>query len=551
MGLLLVVAAASSCRDPAVVCEPTTCDALGLDCSAVDDGCGGILSCGTCTPPLQCGGGGVANVCGTAPCIPDAEACTRAGKNCDDFPDGCGGFVYCGECPPGQMCGGAAPPNVCGPDSCAHTTCADSLADCGTIVDICGGEIDCGACIPPETCGGGGVPNVCGCRPTEAAELCWLHWADCGPLSVTDRCGVAREVDCGPCWDGSTCGALAPNRCGCVPTPCPAAACGLIADGCGAERFCGPCPAPGICGLAAANVCGCLPTTCAALGQGCGEAYDGCGELLDCGPCSGSVPRLRLRIMAANLSSGNYQSYDPGEGIRILQGLTPDVVAIQEMSYGDDSPWDIRAFVSLAFGDGFYHAREVGDVPNGIISRYPIVEAGEWPDSRVDNRDFAWARIDLPGPKDLWVVSLHLLTSNATTRAAEIDALLPRIAATVPGGDYLVVAGDLNTKSRGEAAIVSLAQVVVTAPPHPADQAGNGYTNANRDEPYDWVLVDADLAAFAVPVQIGAQPFAAGLVFDSRVFSPLSAVAPVLAGDSGAFNMQHMAVVRDFAVPTQ
>jgi len=36
-------------------------------------------------------------------------------------------------------------------------------------------------------------------------------------------------------------------------------------------------------------------------------------------------------------------------------------------------------------------------------------------------------------------------------------------------------------------------------------------------------------------------------VFDSRVYTPLSDVAPVLSTDSAATNMQHMAVVRDFA----
>jgi hypothetical protein len=37
-------------------------------------------------------------------------------------------------------------------------------------------------------------------------------------------------------------------------------------------------------------------------------------------------------------------------------------------------------------------------------------------------------------------------------------------------------------------------------------------------------------------------------VFDSRVYSPLSDVPPVLAADSGASNMQHMGVVKDFKI---
>ena len=51
-----------------------------------------------------------------------------------------------------------------------------------------------------------------------------------------------------------------------------------------------------------------------------------------------------------------------------------------------------------------------------------------------------------------------------------------------------------------------------------------------------------------VPVVIGANAFTNGLVFDSRVYSPLSAVPPVLATDSGATGMQHMGVLKDFMI---
>jgi hypothetical protein len=44
-------------------CQPATCLSLGKDCGMLSDGCGGMLSCGGCTPPKKCGGGGVPNVC--------------------------------------------------------------------------------------------------------------------------------------------------------------------------------------------------------------------------------------------------------------------------------------------------------------------------------------------------------------------------------------------------------------------------------------------------------------------------------------------------------
>jgi hypothetical protein len=46
-------------------------------------------------------------------------------------------------------------------------------------------------------------------------------------------------------------------------------------------------------------------------------------------------------------------------------------------------------------------------------------------------------------------------------------------------------------------------------------------------------------------VTIGAASFPSGLVFDSRVYTPLADVSPIQLGDSAAVNMQHMAVVRD------
>jgi hypothetical protein len=45
-------------------CTPTTCAAHSATCGTISDGCGGTLSCGSCTSPQTCGGGGVANVCG-------------------------------------------------------------------------------------------------------------------------------------------------------------------------------------------------------------------------------------------------------------------------------------------------------------------------------------------------------------------------------------------------------------------------------------------------------------------------------------------------------
>ncbi|MCY1016206.1 lamin tail domain-containing protein [Pyxidicoccus sp. MSG2] len=262
------------------------------------------------------------------------------------------------------------------------------------------------------------------------------------------------------------------------------------------------------------------------------------------------LANVRLRLMAANLTSGTGQDYDPGHGIRIFQGTDPDVVMLQEFQYKTSSAADLRAFVDTAFGTGFQYFRESGSgIPNGIISRYPIISAGEWDDTAVSDRDFVWARIDIPGPKDLWAVSVHLLTTNASTRNTEATSLVSRIKANIPTGDYLVIGGDFNTGSRSEACLTTFAQVVSTASPYPADRNGNTNTNAGRNSPYDHVLVDSDLRPYQTAVVIGGSSFSAGLVADTRVYSPISEISPAVSGDSGASGMQHMGVIKDFLVP--
>jgi len=252
----------------------------------------------------------------------------------------------------------------------------------------------------------------------------------------------------------------------------------------------------------------------------------------------------RVRLMAGNLTSGNAQAYE-APGTRLFQGLHPDIAMIQEFNVGDNAPATIRAWVDTAFGASFSFYRESGvQIANGIVSRYPIVSSGFWEDPQSPNREFAYARIDVPGPVDLWAVSVHLLTDDAK-RPAEATALVGFINANVPAGDYLVIAGDFNSDTRTEAAITTLGQVVSVAGPYPADQAGDPDTNAGRSSPYDWVMFDNDLKAHQVAVTIGANSYANGLVFDSRVYTPLADVTPVLASDSAATNMQHMGVVKD------
>ncbi len=151
---------------------------------------------------------------------------------------------------------------------------------------------------------------------------------------------------------------------------------------------------------------------------------------------------VNVRVMAANLN-GNTQSYQPF-ALRILQGLKPDVVAIQEFNYTSTNGLEVntaaafREMIDTAFGTNFVYYREPftgnGDIPNGIISRYPILNSGSWADTvqTQPNRGFAWAQIDLSGTNDLYIVSVHLLTSSAINRGAEAANLKTLMQANFP-----------------------------------------------------------------------------------------------------------------------
>ena len=150
---------------PVSMCTPQPCPASVM-CGPSSDGCGGIIaSCGTCTPPQTCGGGGVSGQCGgNSGCVP--ESCAQQNLACGPAGDGCGNLIPngCGTCPTNQSCGGGGVAGQCsGSNMCMPQTCAQLGINCGPAGDGCGNLIpSCGTCGPPATCGGGGTSGVCG-----------------------------------------------------------------------------------------------------------------------------------------------------------------------------------------------------------------------------------------------------------------------------------------------------------------------------------------------------------------------------------------------------
>ena len=259
---------------------------------------------------------------------------------------------------------------------------------------------------------------------------------------------------------------------------------------------------------------------------------------------------MPVKIMAANLSSGSDQAYeDPG--IRIIKGLYPDVVLIQEFNYESGTR---RELVDAMFAPEYYYyyvqTSSAGDIPNGIISRWPFLSTGYWNDPEVSNREFAWAKIDLPGDHVLQVVSVHLLTDSSTVRNSEATALKGYVEANFDTDEFIVVGGDLNTTSPTESCITTFATFLSPTTHRPVDQKGDDDTNASREKPYDWVMENSVLQSYFTATTCLTHSFAHGLVYDSRITSPYSMLpSPILSTDSDAPEMQHMGVIKTFNVP--
>jgi hypothetical protein len=151
-------------------CKKLTCADQKIECGPAGDGCGGLIAeCGKCGPGLRCGGPGALSKCvspsiGTG-CVP--KTCAQLNVGCGQAGDGCGGLLTCGTCQPGEQCGVTGTPSQCvvaqptGPDggACIAKTCADYLLehqDCGPQSDGCGYTIQCGCFTDPVFCCGGG-----------------------------------------------------------------------------------------------------------------------------------------------------------------------------------------------------------------------------------------------------------------------------------------------------------------------------------------------------------------------------------------------------------
>ena len=270
---------------------------------------------------------------------------------------------------------------------------------------------------------------------------------------------------------------------------------------------------------------------------------------------------VQIRIVAGNLTTGS-QSYDNGEGINILKALKPDIVLVQEMNYKNNSVSDYENFAQKIVGTNYYAVDDAGyQIPNGVVSKYPITSHGYWKDPNINNRALMWAVVDIPGEKDIFAISIHLHTdpaSDQTKAALVIVDEIAKLKSSKPDKYYYVVGGDFNGETAVSSSGFGKSNTFYVSGPDPVDEEGDSTTNRNRNKQYDFVLADYPLHEFQVPTvyysskdSTKTKTYENGFVFDTRLYSQSELdeyFYPAQTNDSSASSMQHMAVVKDFLI---
>ncbi|HPJ72180.1 MAG TPA: hypothetical protein PK636_05825, partial [bacterium] len=287
------------------------------------------------------------------------------------------------------------------------------------------------------------------------------------------------------------------------------------------------------------------------------------------GPTPAAAPETHheaLTIATTNIMAFGYRYGEPAQ--RIFNGLKPDIACMQEFSV-QSTYSDVRDWVDQAFGSEFDYYFEDAGAANGIVSRWSILTEGTWEDVGHDTlgRDFAWVVIDIPGEKNLQLVSVHLkagsTTSDILIREDEASQLKDYMLDEFDfSNHYVALGGDLNAYARDPVSEPMFAYFDDIFPNYnnhiPVDRDGNDNTNSTdpRSEPYDWIMPSNMLDAQHVATLTGQhythyQVFPEGHVFDTHIFVPLSDVPPIQYDDLYYSGITHRPVLKSFYTQTR
>ncbi len=231
------------------------------------------------------------------------------------------------------------------------------------------------------------------------------------------------------------------------------------------------------------------------------------------------------------------------------------------MNYKSNTDTNYKELAQEMVGTNYYSVDSSSfQIPNGVVSKWPIIDSGYWDDPYLSNRELAWAIIDIPGDRDLFAISVHLHTSPPSDQvgaALVIAEEVKDLKDAHPGSYYYVVGGDFNGPSAVNTNGFGKYGDFYVSGPDPEDDNGNENTNSNRNSQYDFVIAGTDLHAYQVPVvyysntDSSTKTYNDGLVFDTRIYNQSildEYFSPAQTGDSAASQMQHMGVVKDFVI---
>ena len=234
-------------------------------------------------------------------------------------------------------------------------------------------------------------------------------------------------------------------------------------------------------------------------------------------------PTSRVRVMAANLTSGSNQSYEAA-GHRHLPGAAPGRRAHPGVQLRLGQPAHARRhrvrdglLLLRGAAHGRHPRRRREPLPHPAVRRRGPTPAP--PIAPSPTRASTCRARSTSGPSAC-TCSRRAPPSARPRRRSCSGTSRPRCRRATTSSS----AATSTPTPPSEQALTILSAAVVTAPPYPADQSGNTNSSINRNHPHDWVLASPGLAALEEPVVIGAGTFATGLVFDSRVYTPLSDV---------------------------